>query len=215
MKTLAVALACLSSAFAGSVTLTMDEVPTQAINGLVVTKGGITFTFSDPGLNDFYNSPNGGQMTYVQDPSLEGQAADVFTITFSAPMFDIFLGMAESTMVAPGAQLASVNLYNGVTLLGTQTFNSTLADPFDEGQFIYQGSLGLVTSIQITPNNTGTPAMAIDNLFVATSPEPSTLMSSFAGATVLAGIALLRRRRRSVLIGSKQNVRTPSSRISR
>jgi hypothetical protein len=195
MKTLAVALACLSSTFAASVTLTMDEVPNQLINGLVVIKGGISFTFSDPGLGDSYNALNGGQMTYVQDPSLEGPAADVFSVTFSQPMFDVFFGMAESTSVAPGGQLASVNLYNGATLLGTQTFNSTLVDPFDEGEFIYQGSLGLVTSIQITPNNTGSPDMAIDNLFVNTAPEPSTLFSSFAGATVLAGVALLRRRR--------------------
>jgi hypothetical protein len=200
MKTLAVALACLSSAFAGSVTLTMDEVPFQPINGLAVTKGGITFTFSDPGLGDSYNTSNGGQMTYVQDPSLEGPATDVFSVTFSVPMFDVIFGMAESTSVAPGAQLASVNLYNGATLLGTQTFNSTLVDPFDEGQFIYQGSLGLVTSIQITPN-IAAPAMAIDNLFVATAPEPSTLFSSLAGATVLAGVALLRRRRNGARFG--------------
>jgi hypothetical protein len=49
MKRLLVVLACDSTAVAATVTLTMTEVPAQAINGLVVTKGGVTFTFSDAG----------------------------------------------------------------------------------------------------------------------------------------------------------------------
>jgi hypothetical protein len=46
MKTIALALALVSNALAGIVTLTMDEVPTQSIDGLTVSKGGEDFTFS-------------------------------------------------------------------------------------------------------------------------------------------------------------------------
>lgn len=64
MKRLLVVLACASTAVAATVTLTMTEVPAQAINGLVVTKGGVTFTFSDAGGGLSYNAPSGGLLTY-------------------------------------------------------------------------------------------------------------------------------------------------------
>jgi hypothetical protein len=53
------------SAKADTVTLTMDELPNQPINGLTVTKGGESFTFSDPIGSLFYNSTGPGTLTFV------------------------------------------------------------------------------------------------------------------------------------------------------
>lgn len=196
MKTLVLALTCVSSAWAGTVTLTMDEVPFQPINGLDVTKGGIIFGFTDTSGAD-YNSANGGQLTYVQDPSIEGQTGgELITVTFSVPIYSLSFGMADSIMGATGFVLASVNFYNGANLVGNETFDATLADPWAEGELVYPGTFGPVTSIQITPNSGEAEAFGFDNLYVNTAPtpEPSTLFSSFGGATALICLALWKRR---------------------
>jgi hypothetical protein len=192
MKRLVLALTCVSSAWAGTVTLTMDEVSYQLINGLDVTKGGITFGFTDTS-GAHYDAPNGGLLTYVQDPSIEGQTADeLITVTFSVPIYSLSFGMADSIQGTTGFVLASVNFYNGANLVGNETFDATLADPWAEGKLVYPGTFGPVTSIQITPNSGEATSFGFDNLYVNTAPtpEPSTLFSSFGGATVLICLAL-------------------------
>jgi len=194
MKILALTLVCLSSAWATSITLTMDEVPFQTVNGLDVTKGGITFGFTDTSGAD-YDAADGGQETYVQDPSIEGQTAgELLTVNFSLPMYLISFGMADSTQ-GTGFVMASVNFYNGANLLGNQILDATVSNAFSQGELVYLGNLGQVTSIQITMNSGSASAFAVDNLYVNTSlPEPSTLFSSFAGIATLSWIALRRRR---------------------
>ena len=83
---------------AASVTLTMDEVPTQAINGLAVTKGNETFTFSNPGDGLLYDYGGPGQITFVQDPSIELGSYNSFSVAFSIPVTFIQFGLAESTL---------------------------------------------------------------------------------------------------------------------
>lgn len=197
MKTLLLALTCLASAWAGSVTLTMDEVPFQPINGLSVTKGGITFTFADTSGAD-YDAEDGGQETFVQDPAIEGPTVgETITISFSQPMFQLAFGMADSTQ-GTGFEMASVNFYNGATLLGNQSLDASVTDAFSQGEFVYGGTFGYVTSIQIAPDSGPAAAFAIDNLFVTTlTPEPSALFSSFAGLLALTGIAIWKRRSRA------------------
>src|SRR5450631_1382654 len=73
-------------------TLTMDEVGFQPINGLTVK--GVTFA-DTAGAN--YDSPNGGQLLYTQDPVIEGPATDVVTMTFAFPIESIKFGFAVST----------------------------------------------------------------------------------------------------------------------
>ena len=108
---------------ADSVTLTMDEVPNQPINGLSVTKGFETFTFSDRRGNLSYDSTGPGTLTFVQDPSIQG-AAEPFSVTFSVPVSFLQFGLAEDS---------STPLY-GVEVLGSDgsvhSFDLTLTDPF-------------------------------------------------------------------------------------
>jgi hypothetical protein len=190
MKAIIFAMAFVSSAIGGTITLTMDEVATQPINGLSVSKGGETFTFSNPLGTLFYNSVGPGSVTFVQDPSIQGGTAP-FGIAFSVPVNSIQFGLAELTR-SPITPLATVQLFlNSIIPFATLSFNSSLADPFAEGQFNYAG--GPVSNILITPN-AGPPALAFDNLTVNTVPEPSTI-SMLAGGLALVVARVLKCRR--------------------
>jgi hypothetical protein len=190
------ALACASAAMGATVTLTMTEVPYQAINGLAVTKGGITFTFSDAGGGLFYNAPSGGLLTYVQDPSIAGPP-EPFSVAFSVPVNFIQFGMMGGPPMPPGTPLASVKFYNGVTLLATVALNASLTDGYPEGQLTYTPTTP-VTSITITPATTFL-VIGFDNLAVTPAPvavpatSPLTLALMTLGIVGLAGYALRRR----------------------
>src|ERR1700730_8788395 len=117
---------------ATTVTLTMDEVPTQPIDGLTVIKGGESFTFSDPLGQLVYHSGGPGTRTYVQDPSIQG-TSEPFSVTFGVPVTSIQFGLVE---LAGGPLTgAEVTLPNGTNLL----FNLNLVDPFPEGHFSWTG----------------------------------------------------------------------------
>ena len=193
---LAIALALLitsGAARATVVTFTMDEVATQPIDGLTVSKGGISVTYSDPGGNLFYNAVGPGQMTYVQDPSIVG-AREPFSVSFSQPVTGIQFGFAED-LVTPvtGEQ---VLLSNGTLLL----FNLPLTDQFAEGQFTYSGPA--VTGFTVTPVG-GSLALSFDDLQLAfgtvTTPVPEP--ESWAMMMLGLGLAGAARRRQSRTTG--------------
>jgi hypothetical protein len=182
-----------------TVTLTMDEVSLQPIDGLAVPKGGITFTFSDAGGNLNYDSPGVGTLTYVQDPTIAGPP-EPFGVAFSVPVYTFQFGMAgNSTSIAP---MATVKLYNGATLITTVPLNSSVThtSPIatEEGQFSYSSATP-VTSITVTPTNTFA-VIAFDNLAVTNTPPPPavpatslwTLALMTLGMVGLGGYALRR-----------------------
>jgi hypothetical protein len=171
MKRLLLVLACASTAMAATVTLTMDEVATHTLNGLAVTKGGITFTFSDTGGGLSYNAASGGILTYVQDPSIAG-TPEPFGVVFSVPVNFVQFGMVAS-QTSPAAPIATVNFYNGSTLVTTMTLNSSLTDPYAEGQLTYSSTP--VTSMTVTPASFET--IGFDNLTVTTAPPPTPVPS--------------------------------------
>jgi hypothetical protein len=173
------------SAKADTVTLTMNEVPNQPINGLTVTKGGESFTFSDPIGSLFYNSNGPGTRTFVQDPTIQGPLQS-FSVAFSVAVTSIQFGLAELAIVPlTGAQ---VTLSSGDTFL----FNLSLVDPFAEGQFTHSGSP--VTSFTLTPAP-GAFALAFDNLTVTPLPGPN-VGAGLSGLILAGGILLLLARRR-------------------
>ena len=72
----AVLLGAASQAHAvvATTTITMDDLPAQAVNGLVHPKG-VTFGFTLGGVGSTlarYNTSGPGSQTYVNDPSIEG-----------------------------------------------------------------------------------------------------------------------------------------------
>lgn len=187
MKRLLLALACASVAMGATVTLTMDEVSLQPINGLAVSKGGITFTFSDAGGNLNYDSPSAGTLTYVQDPSIGG-SPEMFGVVFSVPVNSIQFGMVGGPQHTPATPIATVKLYNGATLITTLALNSSLTDPYPEGQFSYSSGTP-VTSMTITPNVVF-DVMGFDNLVVTYTPSTPTVpaTSSLTLALMTLGI---------------------------
>ena len=190
MKTILLAMTLASSVLAGTITLTMDEVANQPINGLTVSKGGENFTFSNPSGTLFYNSNGPGIETFVQDPSIQGSTAP-FGVAFSTAVNRIQFGLAEGSF-SPVAPLATVDLYfNSVVPFASISFDSSLVDLFAEGQFNYDGAP--VTEIVITPNAAQT-ALSFDNLTVNTVPEPTTL-SMLAGVAVLTVAKTLKKKR--------------------
>jgi hypothetical protein len=188
MKIVALSLLFATCSMAATVTLTMSEVPIQLIDGLVVSKGGLNFTFANAARTLFYNSSGPGTVTYIQDPSIQGTASQ-FSVSFSAPVFSVQFGMAE--LSSSLGQLATVDLFNASSIpFATVVLNATLVDPFAEGLFNFSG--GPVTNIRVTP--TVAPALAFDNLTVVTAvPEPSNLL-------LIAGVALLAITRKTRII---------------
>jgi hypothetical protein len=196
MKRLLLVLACVSTAMANTVTLTMDEVTTQPINGLAVTKGGITFTFSDAGGNLNYDTVGAGILTYEQDPAITGPP-EPFVVAFSVPISTIQFGMSGGPQHTPATPIATVSFYNGATLITTVALNSSLTDPYPEGQLNYTSATP-VTSMTVTPS-TVFVAIGFDNLRVTTpslpvpAASPLTLALMTLGIVGLGGYALRRR----------------------
>jgi hypothetical protein len=185
-----------ASAMAATVTLTMDEVGTQLINGLTVTKGGEGFTFSNPSQTLYYDSFGPGIVTYVQDPTIQGSLSS-FSVAYSNPVYSIQFGLAESAVTPLTG--ARVSLFNGVTPTGNFLFDLPLVDPYAEGRFSWSG--GPVTSMTVDPA-AGPQALAFDNLTVNLSPvpEPSTYAMMLAGLGLIGFIAYRRKNNSSNML---------------
>src|SRR5712692_2441328 len=92
------ALTCPSAAWA-QVTLVFDELPFQPVNGVSIL--GVTFGFTIDGVPSTdanYNSGGPGQITYVQDPSLEGNASGILILDFDVPTPLVQFGVALSAL---------------------------------------------------------------------------------------------------------------------
>ena len=171
-----------ASSIAATITLTMTEVPTQPIDGLTVSKGGLNFSFTNPAGSLEYNSGGPGTISFVQDPSIAGRSSQ-FSVTFSATVWSVQFGLAEN-IGSIGGQLATIDLFNGGAVpFATSSLNASLVDPFAEGAFSFSG--GPLTSIRITPNSAA-PVVAFDNLTVETTPEPESVALTAAGLLLVA-----------------------------
>lgn len=169
--------------------LTMDELPFQPVNGL--TFKGVTFHFTINGVSSTdarYNSDDGGNEKYVQDPSLEGNALGVLTLDFSSPTSGLQFGVARSDVgpMTPGLQVA---LFDGsLNPLGTFILNTSVFTDFSEG--LFSSGLTIGRAVLSFPNPNSVPRFAIDNLTINEVPEPATL-----SLLTLSGLASLYRRR--------------------
>ncbi len=115
-------LAFGSGASAQVVTLTFDELPFQQVDGLSFM--GVTFGFT--GTDAAYNSSGPFAITFVQDPTLGGDAASTLTLDFDVPTPTLQFGVARSafdTTLTPGF---TVELFDSALMsLGTTPVNTT------------------------------------------------------------------------------------------
>jgi hypothetical protein len=173
MSSSVLALAFTSVAFAQTlnvVTLTMDEVPFQPINGLTV-KG---VTFADT-AGAAYNAGNGGQLHFTQDPVIEGNSNDVITMTFANPVTFISFGIAMRTQATiPGAY--TIQLYDPANnLIGTYSAGVSLfpGDAFSGGVFSVS-AVGLISKAVLSftaAGQAGASGFGFDNLTIGNPDE--------------------------------------------
>ncbi len=151
----------------GFTTLQFNELPTQPVNGLQIR--GVQFFFSIGGvasLDAVYNGSGPGIQTFVQDPSLEGNAEGVLTLEFPALTPTLSFGLARNTFLplTPGATVilfdAGGNPFASIPLNLAPTFPGG----FSEGFFNYGGPTPVRRAIITFTNAALAPRFALDNL---------------------------------------------------
>jgi hypothetical protein len=155
--------------WAATHTLTFDELPFVPVNNL--TFMGVTFQFQVngvPSTDAHYNAFGPGKIIYVQDPSLEGNAAGTLVLDFANPTPFLEFGVAMSTV---GHRVTTVELFNAslvsLGLFAVET-NGLATDPgqfpFTEGKFSWFS--GAVKRAVINFDNRSIPSLrfALDNL---------------------------------------------------
>ena len=163
-------------------TLRFDELSFQPVNGLHF--GGVTFGFSlggSPSTDAFYGGLGPGTITFVQDPSLAGNAAGTLTLRFDQPTTVLDFGLALSTFgsLNPGAR---VELFNpGGHSRGTIPLNTQSLVSFTEGHFSYRG--GAIGSAVITFDSAAADRFALDNLTFRAPPPGRNRNTTAATAT--------------------------------
>lgn len=145
--------------------LTFNELPFQPVDGLSVM--GVTFHFQVGGVastDAYYHGFGPGTITYVQDPSLEGDAAGSLTLDFAEPTALLELGAALSCSGCTLTPGFSVELFDtDLRSLGVTPVNTDPLIDFSEGQFSYSGTR--VRRAVITFQNPDAFArFAVDNL---------------------------------------------------
>lgn len=180
---------------AGSVnaaaTLTFDELPTQPVDGLSYM--GVTFGFTvggSPSTDAHYNSIGPGSITYLQDSSLEGDAAGILTLDFTVPTDWLQFGVALNTY-RPVTAAYTVELFDkSLVSLGTSSRNAYPLVVWAEDQFMYSGTP--ISRAVVDFNEQAARRFAVDNLTINPIPAPGAILLGSIGAGL---VSWLRRRR--------------------
>jgi hypothetical protein len=160
---LLIVVAWSRAATAAPITLTFAELPFQPVDGLSFM--GVTFHFTVQGVpsgDANYDSGGPGTITYVQDPSLEGNAAGTLILDFDTPTPAVQFGVAESSF-GPLAAGCTVELFDStLTSLGLIDVATASIVSFTESRFSYNGQP--ISRVAITFNSDAAARFALDNL---------------------------------------------------
>ena len=174
-----------------AVTLNFGELPTQPVNGL--TYSGVTFGFTvggNPSADAVYNGIGPGSIAYLQDPTLEGNAAGILTLDFVQPttllQFGVALNSFNPVTAAYSVQLFDASLSPLATLSGS-TYPVVL---WSEDLFSYSGTP--IGRAVLAFNAQSATRFAVDNLSVNTIPAPGAILLGSLGVGI---VNWLRRRR--------------------
>lgn len=186
-----IVLVLMSGTANAAVTLTFDELPTQPVDG--VSYNGVNFSFKVdwiPSTDAVYNGIGPGNLTYLQDASLEGTSSGVLILDFDKPTDQLDFGVALNSYNAVSTAYV-VKLYDSsYTPIDTLTGGTSPLVLWSEGQFTYSGTR--VRRAVIGFNSNAASRFAIDNLTINPVPAPgAVLLGSFG----LGLVNWLRRRR--------------------
>ena len=125
--------------------LTMDEVPFQPVDGLTV--GEVTFGYAGGARAD-YDSGGPGTTSFVDDPSIEGDAGGILSLAFATPTTTLSFGIALSDPFGPGIG-AVVELFDaGGASLGVFDF---LVDDDPDPSALFVGGRFEATGASVIP----------------------------------------------------------------
>jgi hypothetical protein len=183
---------------AQAITLTFNELPRQSVEQLSFQ--GVTFDFKVGGVDSpdaYYNANGPGNLTFVQDPSLEGDSTGILTLNFAAPTPLLNFGVARNTSASlePGF---TVELFDPtLTSMGITAVNTSFSEGFSESQFTYTGALvsqAIIDFTEVLPSRSGAAnRFVLDNLTYESVPELSTTF----GSVMLLGFGALMTRQPS------------------
>jgi hypothetical protein len=186
-------LAGLMSAGAAdaAVTLMFDELPTQPVDGL--TYKGVTFGFTIGGSSSadaLYSGTGPGSITYLQDTTLEGNAAGVLTLDFVQPTNLLQFGIALNSF-SPVTAAYTVELFDAsLAALGTYSGNTYPLMVWSEDLFAYSGTP--ISRAIVDFNEQFAGRFAVDNLSINPIPAPGSIL---LGSLGVGFVSWLRRRR--------------------
>ena len=169
-------LLCVPVLRAQSFEITFDEVPTTAVDDLVVE--GVTFDFKVSGLDSAaadFNVAGPPGLSYLDGSVLEGDAAGILSMVFQNPTPTLSFSAALDSVGFAATPGLTVDLFGvGFAPLGTLPLSLISNGPglFIEGQFIYPGG-PLVKAAVIDFNESAgssEPLFFLDNLRFSTAP---------------------------------------------
>ena len=157
------------------------------VNGLFVN--GVLFNYllgGNPTNGDVEIDGGPGMTNNIVPPNIVsiGNNSGVLRMTLPSAVNEVGFGYAILDGVTV-ANAATISVYNGTSFLGSLSYTGTI-DPVFTGGFAGLQSTSLFDRVDVTFNSAVAPAFALDNVELATVPEPSTTLT-----TLLSGAALL------------------------
>src|SRR6185295_632536 len=193
-NTMASVVAVAPSAFGGTPILNFNGLPDGIeVNGLAVA--GVLFTYS-LGNGQVIIDEGPGITNNIAPPNIVSVGNNTGILVVTLPALANLFGYGYAILnTVPVLNATTINLFNGVTPVGSLSYNG-VPDFFFTGGFAGIFSTLPFDRAQLTFNSAAAPAFALDNIRIANVPvpEPSAMFLIATGM----GVLLWRRRRTHV-----------------